>query len=103
MNCVFLHHQDPFLKMGPFKYEYLNKGPNVGLVHDLISKKIIEKIKLNARQIIYIRTVKPCLLFSFGTFDSFLAGLSKNQMFGACCLTQKAHKPVYSRRQFISE
>ena len=59
MNCVFLHHQDPFLKMGPFKYEYLNKGPNVGLVHDLISKEIIEKIKLNARHSTYIRTVRP--------------------------------------------
>ena len=59
MNCVFLHHQDPFLKIGPFKYEYLNKGPNVGLVHDLISKEIIEKIKLNTRHSAYIRTVRP--------------------------------------------
>ena len=86
MKCVFLHHQDPFLKMGPFKYEYLNKGPNVGLVHDLTSKKTIEKIKLNARHSIYIRTVRPYLLFSFGTFDSFLAGVWSGQKFNVWCL-----------------
>ena len=89
MNCVFLHHQDPFLKIGPFKYEYLNKGPNVGLVHDLISKKIIEKIKLNARHSVYIRTVISdrktlTILISFGTFDSFLAGVEKE--FNVWCL-----------------
>ena len=38
------------------------------------------------------------LLFSFGTFDSFLVGLGRNQvyLYSACCSTQTAHKPVSS-------
>ena len=31
---------------------------------------------------------------SFGTFDSFLAGLGRNQVYGACCPAQTAYKPV---------
>ena len=38
---------------------------------------------------IYIRTVNPYLLFIVvGTFDSFLAGLGRNRMYGACCLSK---------------
>ena len=36
---------------------------------------------------IQIRTVRPQLLFSFGTFDSFLA-----TVYGACCSSQKVHR-----------
>ena len=32
------------------------------------------------------------LLFSMGTFDSFLSGLGRNQF--TCCSAQTAHKPV---------
>ena len=31
-----------------------------------------------------IRTVRPLLLFTFGTFESFLAGLGRNCVYGAC-------------------
>ena len=34
------------------------------------------------------------LLFSFVTFDSFLVGLGRNQVNGASCCAQTAHKPV---------
>ena len=36
----------------------------------------------------------PQLLFSFGTFDSFLAGLDRNWVYGVCCSAQMAHKSV---------
>ena len=49
LKCVFLHHEKPFLKIGPFKYEFLNKEPSVGFVHDLISDKQAEKLKDDAR------------------------------------------------------
>ena len=49
LDCIFLHHEDPFLKIGPFKYEFLNKGPSIGLVHDMISNKHTERIKENAK------------------------------------------------------
>ena len=44
---------------------------------------------------IYIRTVSSQLFFIFGTFNSFLAGLGRNQVHGACCSVQMAHKPVF--------
>ena len=34
---------------------------------------------------IYIRTVTSYLLFSFDKFNSFLTGLVRNQVCGACC------------------
>ena len=49
LKCVFLHHEKPFLKIGPFKYEFLNKEPSVGFVHDLISKRRVENLKDYAR------------------------------------------------------
>ena len=45
------------------------------------------------RHIIHINTVSCWLYFSFGTFDSFLADLGRNQVYGACCSAQMAHKP----------
>ena len=49
LKCLFAHHENPFLKLGPFKYELLNKEPSVGFVHDLISDKQAEKLKDDAR------------------------------------------------------
>ena len=49
LNCIFLHHKNPFLKIGPFKYEFLNKEPGIGLVHDLISDKVVQKMKQDAK------------------------------------------------------
>ena len=40
---------------------------------------------------IYIRTLSS---FSFGRFISFKTCLGRNQMYGACCSVQMAHKPV---------
>ena len=35
----------------------------------------------NTRHSVYIRTVRPYLLFIYVTFDSFLAGLVRNQVY----------------------
>ena len=50
LHCIFLHHGNPFLKMGPFKYECLNKQPSIGFVHDLISKLEASQVKIIARK-----------------------------------------------------
>ena len=49
LKCIFLTHGNPYLKIGPFKYEYLNKKPNVGFVHDLISYQEALNMKTNAK------------------------------------------------------
>ena len=49
LKCIYLNHGNPYLKIAPFKYESLNKGPNVGFVHDLISSQEASKMKVNAK------------------------------------------------------
>ena len=53
------------------------------------------------RHSIFIKTVRHKLLFSFGTFDSFLAGLGRNRVYRACCSAQTVHKPVQQTRQQV--
>ena len=43
---------------------------------------------------LYRLDVRPQLLFSFVTFDSFLALLVKNQVYSACFSTQTVPEPV---------
>jgi hypothetical protein len=37
LNCFYLHHGDPHLRLGPFKYELLNSDPHIGLFRDFYS------------------------------------------------------------------
>ena len=47
------------------------------------------------RHSISTKTVKHKLLFSLGTFDSFLAALDRiDRVYRACYSAQMAHKPV---------
>ena len=44
------------------------------------------------RHSVYIRTVSSLILFKFGTFDSFLAGLGS--IYDVCCSAKTSNKPV---------
>ena len=35
LNCILLHHQNPYLKLGPFKAEFHHKNPEIITIHDL--------------------------------------------------------------------
>ena len=37
LNCVLLHHGDPYLKLGPFNFEQLHTDPEIGLIHQFLS------------------------------------------------------------------
>ena len=37
MKCLWLDHKNPFLKIGPFKYERLHENFEIGLIHELIT------------------------------------------------------------------
>ena len=39
VKCLWLDHKNPFLKIGPFKFELLHENFEIGLVHDLITKE----------------------------------------------------------------
>ena len=49
LKCVFIRHADPHLKLGPFKFELLHLAPEIGLIHEFVSKKEAETIKMLAR------------------------------------------------------
>ena len=38
LKCDFLQYSDPFLKLGPLKYEIHNSEPFIGTFHDLFTK-----------------------------------------------------------------
>ena len=40
--CTFIHHYNPFLKMGPFKFEAKHQNPEIGFFHDFVSTIEIE-------------------------------------------------------------
>ena len=64
LKCLFVHHENPFLKLGPFKYELLNKEPNVCFVHDLISNKQAENLKDDARADLTLISMQPYIFQS---------------------------------------
>ena len=39
VKCLWLDHKNPFLKIGPFKFERLHENFEIGLLHDLITKE----------------------------------------------------------------
>lgn len=55
---------------------------------------LIDTVTLYPYYSIYISTVSSWPLFSFTTFDFFLADLGRNRMYGVFSSAQTAHKPV---------
>ena len=49
VQCHFVHHDNPFLKLGPFKIEIMHHQPQVVIIHDFISLEECEWIKEGAR------------------------------------------------------
>lgn len=37
-RCFFLHHFDPYLKLGPFKYEVASESPFIIVFHDILTE-----------------------------------------------------------------
>ena len=45
LYCLWLHHDDPYLKLAPFKLEYQHRHPEVTIIHDFASPKELAKIR----------------------------------------------------------
>ena len=45
LHCHWLHQNNPFLKVGPFKFEFKHKNPDIGYIHDMVCKAEVERIK----------------------------------------------------------
>ena len=37
LKCVWLHHKNPYLKLGPFKLDLKHEVPEIALIHDFVS------------------------------------------------------------------
>ena len=45
LHCIWLHHFDPYLQLGPFKHEMKHQNPEISVIHDLINFQETQKIK----------------------------------------------------------
>ena len=43
-NCLWLHHKDPYLKLGPFHCEKKLISPEIILIHNFASKNETNKV-----------------------------------------------------------
>ena len=50
MKCIHLDHKNPYLKLGPFKFEKLHQFPLVGYLHDFINDNETDQMKNDARK-----------------------------------------------------
>ena len=48
-TCSYLHYHNPYLALGPFKYEVLSRDPHVGIFRDFYSGQEVESILNRAR------------------------------------------------------
>ena len=49
LKCAWLHHSNPYLKLGPFKHELKNQSPEIGLLYDFASLEDTQNIQNIAR------------------------------------------------------
>ena len=49
LKCLWLHHNNPYLILGPFKYEFMHKNPEIAVIHNFASSKEAELIRNSAR------------------------------------------------------
>ena len=47
-KCQYLHHDHPYLRLGPFKYELLHPTPEIAYLHDFVTLEETEAIKSHA-------------------------------------------------------
>ena len=48
-KCLLLHYKDPYLVMGPFKYELLSSDPHVGMFRDFMSSVECDSVVTRSR------------------------------------------------------
>ena len=49
LKCLWLSHEDPYLKLGPFKLEFMHTNPEIAVIHNFASPRELQKIKDGAR------------------------------------------------------
>ena len=78
LQCMWLDHNDPYLKVGPFKCEEKLKFPEMLIIHNFASKKDAKNVIAESRGKL---SVTP--LYSGGKSQK---GMSFKNWYLACCL-----------------
>ena len=50
LKCIYLHYDNPYLKLLPFKYEPLSENPHVGMFRDFYSYKEIDHLVEDSKE-----------------------------------------------------
>ena len=45
LKCACIHHQNPYLKLAPLKFEQKHSDPEIALIHDFAGAEEIERVK----------------------------------------------------------
>ena len=45
LKCIFLNHENPYLKLGPFKFEPKLQNPEIAIIHDMIGPEEMKRVK----------------------------------------------------------
>ena len=49
LKCQLLDHKNPYLRLGPFKFEILHEDPEISVLHDLVSLNETSEIRNEAQ------------------------------------------------------
>ena len=49
LKCFHVDQNDPYYRLGPFKYELKHRGPEIGIFYDFAHPTEMEKIKDRSR------------------------------------------------------
>ena len=107
-KCIFVDHGNAYLKLGPFKYERLNKEPEVGYIHELISADQCNQMQMDA-----LGKMKSTPYTNTGVYETFSRKRTSKVMYineklnaNAMKISQNmelATNTILSRNQFDSE
>ena len=56
LKCHLLHYHNPYLKIGPFKYEPLNDDPHVGMFKDFYSLEHLDNLVNDSKEKLFSST-----------------------------------------------
>ena len=49
LKCLWLNQNNPYLMLGPFKFEFMHKNPEIAVIHDFASSKEAKLIRDGAK------------------------------------------------------
>ena len=84
LKCIFLHYDNPYLKLLPFKYEPLSENPHVGMFRDFYSHKEIDHLVDDSKEklhstVFYVSFLK-IFLFVSGHLLHYIRHKNSNQL-----------------------